>query len=344
MLDWGQIHEIAATGIECGAHSVSHPKLDALPRWQAAAEIRWSKQMLEDRLGRPCLSFAYPFGFYDDAVRRLVRRAGFTSACAVRFCLSGPHDDLFGLRRLKIGPEMTDVKLERYPRIARRRSPAHCRLLEIACVPAGAASDDAARAAVEGEGMPMSVHELRVSVLVCVYTEARWDDMLAAIDSARHQTTPPGEIIIIVDHNPTLFSRLKSALPDLRIIENEEAPGLSGARNSGVRAAACDLVAFLDDDATAAPDWLEQMTKHLADPRVLGVGSRVDPNWVASPPPLVSRRVLLGGWMQLSRHAGPNVGGPKSVRRRDVYSQGGSDRNRWLSHRNRQRREAPNGL
>lgn len=113
MLTWDQVREIAAAGIECGAHSVRHPKLDALPRAVAAAEIRWSKAMIEDRLGRPCATFAYPYGFYDAGVRRLVRRAGFTSACAVRFCLSGPGDDLFGLRRLKIGPEMTDVKLER---------------------------------------------------------------------------------------------------------------------------------------------------------------------------------------------------------------------------------------
>jgi peptidoglycan/xylan/chitin deacetylase (PgdA/CDA1 family) len=113
MLTWEQVREISAAGIECGAHSVHHPKLDALPRAAAAAEIRWSKAMIEDRLGRPCATFAYPYGFYDAGVRTLVRRAGFTSACAVRFCLSGPTDDLFGLKRLKIGPEMTDVRLER---------------------------------------------------------------------------------------------------------------------------------------------------------------------------------------------------------------------------------------
>ena len=130
----------------------------------------------------------------------------------------------------------------------------------------------------------MSASDLRVSILLCVYTEARWDDMLAAIDSARRQTLPAGEIIVIVDHNPALYERLRLAAPDVRVVQNEESPGLSGARNSGIRAAAHDLVAFLDDDATAAPDWLEQMVKHLGEERVLGVGSRVAPNWVAAPP------------------------------------------------------------
>lgn len=131
----------------------------------------------------------------------------------------------------------------------------------------------------------MTESDQRVSVLLCVYTEARWDDMLAAIASARAQTVPAGEIVIIVDHNPTLYQRLRAKFPDLRVIENEEPPGLSGARNTGIRAAQFDLVAFLDDDATAAPDWLEQMTKHLGDKRVLGVGSRADPNWVGIAPP-----------------------------------------------------------
>jgi glycosyltransferase involved in cell wall biosynthesis len=131
----------------------------------------------------------------------------------------------------------------------------------------------------------MNAADLRVSVLLCVYTEARWDDMLAAVDSARRQSVPPGEIIIIVDHNPALYHRLCATFSDLRVIENEEAPGLSGARNTGIRAARFDLVAFLDDDATAAPDWLEQMTQHLVDERVLGVGSRVEPNWVGVTPP-----------------------------------------------------------
>jgi peptidoglycan/xylan/chitin deacetylase (PgdA/CDA1 family) len=132
MLSWTQVREVAAAGIECGAHSVSHPKLDALPRRSAAIEVRWSKETLEDRLGRPCLTFAYPYGFYDAAVRRLVRQAGFASACAVRFCLSGPTDDLFGLRRLKIGPETTDNQLERLlalPAVAHLRTVAYWRSL-----------------------------------------------------------------------------------------------------------------------------------------------------------------------------------------------------------------------
>ncbi|MCS6800660.1 MAG: glycosyltransferase family 2 protein [Chloroflexota bacterium] len=130
----------------------------------------------------------------------------------------------------------------------------------------------------------MTSPALPVSVLLCVYTEARWNDMLAAIDSVRRQTLAPQEIVVIVDHNPALAERLRAAVSDVRVIENEEAAGLSGARNTGVRAARSDLVAFLDDDATAAPDWLEQMSRHLTDPRVLGVGSRVEPRWSAAPP------------------------------------------------------------
>jgi peptidoglycan/xylan/chitin deacetylase (PgdA/CDA1 family) len=103
MLSWGEVSEAARSGIEIGGHTLTHPALDALPPAHARHEVRYSKTAIEDRLGLAVRSFAYPFGYYDRRVRALIVEAGYESACAVRYGLSGPDDDLFALRRYYVG-------------------------------------------------------------------------------------------------------------------------------------------------------------------------------------------------------------------------------------------------
>ena len=124
----------------------------------------------------------------------------------------------------------------------------------------------------------------KISVVICVYTEERWDDIVAAVESVRTQTRPAVETILVVDHNDLLFSMAQTSLPDVVLTVNHEKQGLSGARNSGIAIARGDVIAFLDDDAVAAPNWLELLDDVLDDPRVLGVGGHVEPNWVGPRP------------------------------------------------------------
>jgi glucosyl-dolichyl phosphate glucuronosyltransferase len=118
-----------------------------------------------------------------------------------------------------------------------------------------------------------------ISVVVCAYTERRWDALLGAVASVRGQTVPPLEVIVSVDHNPALRERVARQLADVVLTDNRQRQGLSGARNAGVAAAAGDVVAFLDDDAAAAPDWLERLAAGYARPSVLGVGGAIEPVW-----------------------------------------------------------------
>jgi glycosyltransferase involved in cell wall biosynthesis len=123
-----------------------------------------------------------------------------------------------------------------------------------------------------------------ISVVICAYTEARWRDLVAAAKSARSQTLPPLEVIVVVDHSPRLLERVRTGLPDVVAVANHASAGLSGARNSGVAAARGTVVAFLDDDAVAAPDWLERLTAAYLDERVLGVGGEIEPVWETGRP------------------------------------------------------------
>lgn len=117
------------------------------------------------------------------------------------------------------------------------------------------------------------------AVVICAYTDERWDDILAAVDSVRRQQPAPDDVIVVVDHNPALHSRLTDQLTGVRVVANRNERGLSGARNTGVAHADADVVIFLDDDAAAQPGWLAQITAEYADDGVLGVGGRIEPAW-----------------------------------------------------------------
>lgn len=126
--------------------------------------------------------------------------------------------------------------------------------------------------------------QLNISVVMCAYTEIRWDDMAAAIESLKAQMYPPYEIILVIDHNSALFQRAQTQLADVRVVENQRQKGLSGARNSGVAIAQGDIIAFMDEDALAAPDWLAQLEQIYADPQVMGVGGAIRPSWEGEQP------------------------------------------------------------
>jgi glycosyltransferase involved in cell wall biosynthesis/GT2 family glycosyltransferase len=121
-------------------------------------------------------------------------------------------------------------------------------------------------------------------VLICAYTLDRLDVLSQAIDSVRSQSLDAHEIVLSIDHSPELLAVVERRWPEVRLVENQEEQGLSGARNSGVAACSGEVVAFLDDDAVAAPDWLERLAEAYRDPNVLGAGGTVRPAWVAGKP------------------------------------------------------------
>jgi len=125
---------------------------------------------------------------------------------------------------------------------------------------------------------------LDVSVIICAYTEDRWDDLVAAVESVQCQTVPAREIIVVIDYNSVLLEHARTQLSGVVTVENREARGLSGARNSGIATARGSVIAFLDDDAVAAPDWLERFRNGYTDANIVGVGGAIEPLWSAGRP------------------------------------------------------------
>lgn len=130
----------------------------------------------------------------------------------------------------------------------------------------------------------MTQSTIDVSVVVRTYTEDRWHYLVEALESVLSQTRPPRELVVVVDHNPALLARTKERFPTALVVENTEPRG-SGALNSGVMASSSQVIAFLDDDAVADPDWLERLVEPYVDPLVLGVGGSIHPLWETPTPP-----------------------------------------------------------
>jgi peptidoglycan/xylan/chitin deacetylase (PgdA/CDA1 family) len=107
-----QLTELARTpGVEIGAHSVSHPRLDELGQAQLVEEVTASGRRLEEVTGREVDSFAYPHGSYDERVRAAVVAAGYRSAAAVKNALSHDRDDPFAIARWTVHPGTSSARV-----------------------------------------------------------------------------------------------------------------------------------------------------------------------------------------------------------------------------------------
>jgi glycosyltransferase involved in cell wall biosynthesis/GT2 family glycosyltransferase len=116
-------------------------------------------------------------------------------------------------------------------------------------------------------------------VVICAYTLERIDRIADAIASLEAQSSRPHEIVLVIDHAPELEAKCRARWPAVRVLANREQQGLSGARNTGLAESSGEVVAFLDDDAVAAPDWIERLGCAYADEQVLGAGGTVRPMW-----------------------------------------------------------------
>ncbi len=124
-----------------------------------------------------------------------------------------------------------------------------------------------------------------ISVIVCAFSDERWDDLVAAITSIRGQDLPPSEIVLVIDHNEGLRVRAAALFDGVIVVSNTGRQGLSDARNTGLGVARGDIIAFLDDDAVADRGWLAALASAYASaPNVIGVGGAALPAWDARRP------------------------------------------------------------
>jgi peptidoglycan/xylan/chitin deacetylase (PgdA/CDA1 family) len=102
-LDWAQVRELLASGMDIGSHTYTHPNLARLSAAETANELRQSKDVISDRLGCAIDLFAYPFGkpkvHFTSMTTDLVRATGYRIAAAVTFRGVQRSDPLLAIPR-----------------------------------------------------------------------------------------------------------------------------------------------------------------------------------------------------------------------------------------------------
>jgi len=114
---------------------------------------------------------------------------------------------------------------------------------------------------------------LKVSVYVPAYNAA--DFLALCLEALLAQSPAADEILVIDDGSRDASAEIASKYPSVTLIRHETNRGLAAARNTGMRAARNELVASIDADCVADPDWLVQLLDSLQDPSVAGVGGKL---------------------------------------------------------------------
>jgi peptidoglycan/xylan/chitin deacetylase (PgdA/CDA1 family) len=102
LMSWDTARSLGAEGFQCGAHSLTHPRLAGLEPSSLRAELVDARRRLEDELGRPVVHLAYPYGAFDQTVQAAAAEAGYVTACSTRPGRSVVADDLLALHRVSV--------------------------------------------------------------------------------------------------------------------------------------------------------------------------------------------------------------------------------------------------
>ena len=111
LMSWEEIKSLQAIGIEFGAHSCIHRKMTEMEPAELEDDTRRSRAILEEGLGVPVPTLAYPYGDQNESVRRVVGEAGTGAAVTTEPGISKLGDDLLRLPRIEVAWGCTPEQL-----------------------------------------------------------------------------------------------------------------------------------------------------------------------------------------------------------------------------------------
>jgi glycosyltransferase involved in cell wall biosynthesis len=179
---------------------------------------------------------------------------------------------------------------------------------------------------------------MNTSVILCTYNRSSL--LYRALESVAASTMPAGVQweVLVVDNNSSdqtraVVEEFCRNSPDRFRYLFEGRPGKSYALNTGIAAAQGNELAFMDDDVTVAPTWLQNLTAPLRADQCAGVGGPVFPQWTSAPPRWLSPQgwAVAGPLVYFDRGTQPRVlkeslVGTNMAFQRRVFEQYGSFR------------------
>ena len=154
---------------------------------------------------------------------------------------------------------------------------------------------------------------MNITVILCTYN--RCQSLARTLDSVSEQTLPESVAweVLVVDNNSCdgtrevvedFCNRYPSRFRYLFVPQQ----GKSHALNAGIREAHSDVLAFLDDDVTVGPTWLNSLTAPLENDQWVGAGGRVLPVWTGPPPRWLPAKEKYGLGPLVVFDLGPEAG------------------------------------
>jgi glucosyl-dolichyl phosphate glucuronosyltransferase len=155
---------------------------------------------------------------------------------------------------------------------------------------------------------------MQISVILCTYN--RCQSLAKVLRDLACQMLPESvewEVLVVdnnsADRTADVVGEFCQGYPGRFRYLFEAQQGLSYARNAGIRQARGDILAFVDDDVTVTPMWLQHVTEPFRSGKYAGAGGRILPDWSAPPPrwlPVEARHALAPfAVFDLGSQAGP---------------------------------------
>jgi len=120
---------------------------------------------------------------------------------------------------------------------------------------------------------------MKISVIIVTFNRAA--SLKEALQSLSKQACRPDEVIVVDNNSNDDTKEVVNCFEgplNIRYVF-EEKRGIPFARNTGIKQARCEIVAFMDDDCRPRHDWLEELVKPFyQDPRIGQVGGEILPH------------------------------------------------------------------
>ncbi len=163
----------------------------------------------------------------------------------------------------------------------------------------------------------------KISLYIPCYNAERY--IARSLEGALRQTYPIDEILVIDDGSRDHTREIASRYP-VRVVAHDRNRGVAAARNTGFRNCRNDLVASLDADCVAEPDWLEHLVRVLDDPKVGAAGGRLEETSLESIADRWRQAHLPEDWGNILVVNPPFLFGANGLHRKSAWEQvGGYD-------------------